>query len=113
MSTYQQHARIAKKIINLDRQAPNVCSWDDCPRDSTVLYVHIQCNHPVRRPCRQAQYQAVTAGDPGAHQRFAFCSERHMAYFVESQGWRALRLVEQNRGRSYGNLPTGSKNLPL
>jgi hypothetical protein len=112
-STYQIHARIAKKIINLDREANNKCCWDDCDKDSLALYVHIQCNHPVGWPCRRAQYIAMTHGEPGAHQRFAFCSERHQAYFVESQGWRATRLAEQNGGRVAGMLPTGSKNLAL
>jgi len=112
-STYQIHARIAKKIINLDLERNSTCFWSDCERDSLALYVHVQCNHPVDWPCRRAQWLAVTHGDPGAHQRFAFCSEKHQAYFVESQGWRATRLAEQNRGHVYGNLPTGSKNLAL
>lgn len=111
-STRQVHARIAKKIVNRDLERNNKCCWDDCDRDSTSLYVHIYCHHPVDWPCTRAQYLAVMAGDPGAHQRFAFCSERHQAYFVECGGWRATRLAEQT-GRVYGNLPTGSKNLAL
>ena len=111
-STYQIHARIAKKIINLDLERNNKCSWDDCDRDSTVLYVYIYCHHPVDRPCRVANRIALAHGDPGAHQKFAFCSEKHQEYFVWAGGWRALAMAE-SQGRIYGNLPTGSKNLAL
>ena len=111
MSTYRLHARIAKKIINFDRQAHNVCCWDDCERDSISLYVELYHHHPVGRPCGLADRIANSAGDY-AHQRFAFCSERHQAYFRNSGGWRALAMIDQ-QGRAYGNLPTGSKNLPL
>jgi hypothetical protein len=112
MSTYQVHARIAKKIINMDLERPNTCCWDDCSRDSTVLYRYRYHHHPASRPCATADATALAHGDPGAHQWFAFCSERHQAYFVSAGGWRALALVEST-GRAYGNLPTGSKNLPL
>lgn len=101
-----------RKIVNLDADRFMVCSWGECDRNAIQLYTHVQCNHPVQWPCTRAQWIAVSHGEPGAHTRFAFCSHRHMAYFVESQGWRALRLIEQT-GRGYGNLPTGSKNLPL
>ena len=113
MTTYRTHAIIAKKIINRDLERNNVCCWEDCERDSLALYVHIQCNHQVQWGCSYAQRVALAHGAHGAHQRFAFCSERHMAYFVESQGWRAMRLAEQTGGRVSGMLPTGSKGLPL
>ena len=110
-TTGQVHARIAKKIINLDREAPGVCCWDDCERHSTVLHRYRYHHHPAGRNCDEADRIAVATGDP-QHQWFAFCSERHQAYFVHSGGWRALALIE-SQGRAYGNLPTGSKGLGL
>jgi|SRR5215472_8148716 len=110
-TTGQVHARIAKKIINLDRESPNLCCWDDCERPSTVLYRYRYHHHPAGRPCDQADRIAMATGDP-QHQWFAFCSERHQGYFVYSGGWRAVAMIE-SQGRAYGNLPTGSKSLGL
>lgn len=108
MTTRQVHARIAKKIINMDTQRHNVCCWDDCERDSTVLYRHLQHHHPVNWGCAYADQMALSHGANTPHQWFAFCSERHLQYFVNSQGHRALAMI-QSQGRAYGNLPVGAK----
>jgi len=101
-----------RKVINLDLERNNVCCWDDCERDSTSLYRYRYHHHPVNRPCDLADRIALSHGDPGSHQWFAFCSERHLAYFVNCQGWRSLAMA-QSQPHIYGNLPTGSKGLPL
>jgi hypothetical protein len=107
----RDHARVEKRIINLDTERPNVCCWDDCERLSTQLHRYRYCHHPVDRPCRVADRIALETGDP-QHQWFAFCSHRHMEYFVYSGGWRATWMIE-SQGRAYGNLPTGSKGSRL
>ena len=111
MTTYQAHARIAKKIINHDAYGtPNLCMWDDCEREATSIYQYHECRHPVGWDCRYANRLAAAHGSTGAHIWMAFCSERHLLYFRWSGGWRALAMIE-DQGRAYGNLPRGSKGL--
>lgn len=114
MSTsYQAHARIAKKIINHDAYGvPLLCMWDDCQRPGLEMYRINECRHPVGWSCRDANRRALAYGDPGAHIWMAFCSERHLMFFRHSGGWRALAMIADT-GRAYGNLPRGSKGLGL
>jgi len=111
VTTYQSHARIAKKIINHDAGGVALpCMWDDCERDATTVYRFHGCRHPVGWSCQYANRLALLHGDAGAHIWFAFCSERHLMLFRHSEGWRALAMIE-DQGRAYGNLPRGSKGL--
>lgn len=111
MTTYQAHARIAKKIINHDAGGTAlVCMWDDCERPGRTTYQFRACRHPVGWPCQYADRMAAAHGATGAHIWMAFCSERHAVMFRYSEGWRALAMIE-DQGRAYGNLPRGSKGL--
>ena len=111
MTTYQTHARIAKKIINHDAWGTELpCMWDDCERKATTIYRFHACRHPVHWSCRYANRMALAHGDAGAHIWMAFCSLAHLMYFRHSEGWRALAMIEE-QGRAYGNLPVGSKGL--
>jgi hypothetical protein len=111
VSTYQTHARIARKIVNHDAHGTALlCMWDDCERAARQLYRFRGCRHPFHWTCRQADAMAAAHGSQGAHIWFAFCSERHAVFFRYSEGWRALAMIDQ-QGRAYGNLPTGSKGM--
>lgn len=111
MTTYQAHARIARKIINHDAHgAALVCMWDDCERAARTIYRFRACRHPVSWSCEGADRMAAVNGATGAHIWMAFCSERHAVYFRHSEGWRALAMIE-DQGRAYGNLPRGSKGI--
>lgn len=111
MTTYQAHARIARKIINHDAYGTELlCMWDDCERKATTVYQFHGCRHPVGWPCQYANRLALLNGGSGAHIWFAFCSEAHLTYFRYSEGWRALKMIEE-QGHAYGNLPIGSKGL--
>lgn len=110
-SRQQQHAQIARKIVNHDAYGTKlICMWDDCERAALQLYRFRGCRHPVHWTCAQADRMAASHGATGAHIWFAFCSERHAVYFRYSEGWRALAMLDQ-QGRAYGNLPVGSKGL--
>ena len=110
-STYQTHARIAKKIINQDNGGGRImCMWDDCEQQATTLYQYRECRHDPGRTCDQAETLARGHGDAGAHIWMAFCMERHLLYFRYSGGWRAHQLLAEG-GRAYGNLPRGSKGM--
>lgn len=91
-----QHAQLHRKIVinEGDHEETGgliLCAWEDCPRPGYSLYV-------VR----------VNYGSPGHPYvtRYAFCSERHMAYWVN-----ASRHDEQ-KGFN-GQLPAGMRNLSL
>ena len=115
-TTFQQHARLSKKIINLDRGeglgdvSPYLmCLWDECDRPATSLYQKRYCEHDARTPCQQADARALGAGaGRGAHYMTAFCSQRHLEYWWNATGGRALASLERS-GRAYGNLPAGSR----
>jgi hypothetical protein len=111
VTTYQAHARIAKKIINHDAYGvPLLCMWDDCERPGRTIYRFRACRHPVGWSCDRADAIAAEHGTGGPHIWMAFCSERHAVMFRYSEGWRALAMIDQ-QGRAYGNLPRGSKGL--
>ncbi len=112
MTTRQLHARIERKIINRDTERKNVCCWDDCDRDSTMLHRYLMHHHDTRMACAAADRVSLAHGGNTVHQWFAFCSERHRLMFVHSGGPRALAMIE-SQGRAYGNLPSGSKGTIL
>ena len=115
-TTYQEHARIARKIINMDRGeylgefSPYlVCLWDECDKAATTLHQKLYCEHDSRVSCQQADNRALSAGaNRGAHYMTAFCSQRHLEYWWNATGGRALASLERS-GRAYGNLPAGSR----
>jgi hypothetical protein len=112
----QGHARIGRKIINFDSGGYGVCAWGECDADANSLYqVRIHEHPPAfrydgRLYTRQAMCELVNAaaGDLGRHVWFAFCSERHKLYHVNSSGPNALHSIERT-GRAYGNLPVGDR----
>ena len=114
-TSFQAHARLQRKIINMDRAAIgvarpyNMCMWDECDRDSTSLYEKPYCEHDVRLGCEQADRIFIAAGaGRTAHTMMAFCSQRHLEYWFNATGGRALKSIDES-GRAYGNLPAGSR----
>lgn len=73
------HARISRKVINLDRDSKVLCAWDECSNDGYEL-------HKVRVNYGTAVAPHIL--------NYVFCSERHKQYFINSH-------------RRYGNLPPG------
>jgi hypothetical protein len=112
VTTYQAHARIAKKIINRDTDRHLVCGWDDCDRDALDMETYVYCDHPADWPCAYADRRYLATAGKTAHTNFAFCSTRHKRFFIASGGWRALAMIEAT-GRAYGNLPPGSRGTIL
>jgi hypothetical protein len=110
-TTRWEHARVMKRVINRDTEDRNYCCDPRCDdKRSYALYTHIQCLHDTRQGCRAADEMSIRHGGGTVHQRFAFCSERHMERFIWSQGWRAAYMIE-NYGRAGGDLPTGYRGL--
>jgi hypothetical protein len=97
--------RVEKLIINLDTCMPLTCAWDECTnraRTSHQVRVH---EHEGRCGSEQAQY--------GRHVIYAFCSDRHLAYWTYSSGRHAHDAAARNQGRIYGQLPPGMKRTIL
>jgi hypothetical protein len=107
-STFQQHARIERKMINLDRADPGpmMCAWSDCDRDGVSLYRARTCEHSPRYSCGQTD-QGIGGG---RHYWHVFCTDRHLQYHVASTGPRAAGTAERNQGRIYGMLPPGYRH---
>ncbi len=105
MLTNGQHARITRKVINLDSGTgrPIVCCWDDCERDGTELYKTVSHEHLKTVSCA-----AVNAGAPGKHVTFVFCSAGHKDLFDNATGGNALRSLSAT-GRAYGNHSVGMR----
>jgi hypothetical protein len=109
-------ARIGRKIINWDSGGYGICAWGECDQDANSLYRVRTHEHPQawryegRVYTRAALCELVdhAAGELGRHVWFAFCTERHMLYHVNSSGTNALRSIEST-GRAYGNLPVGDR----
>lgn len=107
-TTYQQHAIITKRVINLDHGEgrPISCAWPECERQATSLYELVQCEHSPMISC-----SAVDQGvGGGRHYRYAFCRERCRAYFAAAMGRLAHDTAARNRGRISGNLPPGYRH---
>ncbi len=110
MLTGRQHARITRKVINLDSGTgrPIVCAWDDCDRDGTTLYQTVSHEH-----LRNVRCEDVTAGAAlGKHVTFVFCSAGHKDLFDNATGGNALRSISAT-GRAYGNHSVGSRGTIL
>jgi hypothetical protein len=113
VSTYQQHARIYRKIINRNNGGKIMCMFADCERDGYENFVYVEHRHPgpyTERRCQGFDWYSLAAAGEPAHVRHAFCSERHRMMFVESGGWRVHRLLA-DRGHAFGYLPTGSRGM--
>ena len=105
-----QHARITRKIINMDSGTgrPIPCCWDDCERDATVLYETVAHEHLSSVRCAD-----VDAGRaPGRHYHYAFCSAGHKDLWDNATGRNAVRSIEST-GRAYGNHSVGSRGTIL
>lgn len=74
-TTAWQHARVQKRIINLDEGRNSTCAWDTCSNDSTSLYQFRQHEHVHSIACDSSLAR---------HIWWAFCCERHMTYFVNA-----------------------------
>lgn len=94
-SSAWQHARIHRKIIiNEDESTGQrgekiYCAWEDCDEDAYHLY-KVRVNYGMDGPARYG-------GQP-YNTWYAFCSERHRQYFINSH-------------RDHKNLPSGEKSL--
>jgi hypothetical protein len=85
--TRWQHARITRPVLSLDADRWLTCCWFECEKASydlhkAVVHDHARglcCDHPDAR-----------------HPQYAFCSERHKMYWVNSH-------------RAMGNLPAGDR----
>ncbi len=101
-----QHARITRKIINMDSGTgrPIPCVWDDCEKDATVLYETVAHEHLPNVRCSD-----VDAGLAlGRHYHYAFCSAGHKDLWDTATGTNALRSMEST-GRAYGNHSVGMR----
>jgi len=112
-TTFQQHARLDRRIINMDRAAVGEeqpygwCLWDECDRYSSTLYRKVWHQHDSRIPCEVADARAIQAGaGSGVHRMTAFCSDRHLKFWWNANGGAALASIDRT-GRAYGNLPAG------
>jgi len=121
-STEWLHARHDRAVINLDsggdRHIP--CVFADCDQDGRenhkiVQHEHLRHVHFDGRWLRgDSLCAAIDAGlIAGLHRTYVFCSERHKTAWLHSTGPRAQALADSNRGRVYGNLPTGYKGSML
>lgn len=100
-TTFQEHARLHRKIINHDQAGRKVlCAWADCDRDAFSMHevrTHehariIDCNSPMAR-----------------HITYAFCTDRHRMYWLASSGAMAKDTEARNNGNIAGMLPPGYK----
>jgi hypothetical protein len=99
------HARVERKIINHDLGGVySVCFWDECDRNSTSLYQIVNHEHARNIPCAHPLAQHCT---------YAFCTDRHMQYYLACTGKQALDTQERNRGRVGGMLPPGYKKAVI
>lgn len=118
-TTFQEHARIMRKVVNLDSGTGRkiICGFSDCERDGYENYKIVQHEH-IRaamvdgRTLRGDQLcEAIDAGMwPGIHRTYVFCSERHQAMFHFDHGPQGQAMLE-SRGGMYGYLPTGYRGL--
>lgn len=95
--------RVERLIINLDMAKPVTCAWDECDRPARTPYQVREHRHTSVHRCDDPWY--------GNHSTYAFCSERHLQYWVSSTGSRAHDLAARNQGRIYGQLPAGMKRM--
>lgn len=109
-TSYQVHARIQKKIINLDAGDGHaiVCCWSDCDRPGYAMYTHVFCEHDPGEPCERADTRLLGQAGRVAHLKFAFCSAGHLDYHRASEGGQALANIADT-GRAYGNHTPGSR----
>ena len=104
MTTYRQHAIIAKKIINRGSGRYIDCCWEDCWEPSTVLYQTVTHEH-----LRSVSCSDVDAGvAAGRHYHYTFCSEGHKDLWDNATGRNALESIERT-GRAYGNHSFGMR----
>ena len=98
-TTFQQHARLSKKIINYDQAGRKVlCAWDECDKDAYSLYEVRTHEHARSISCDSSLASHVT---------YPFCSERHKQYWLACTGEMARDTEARNNGRIAGMLPPG------
>ena len=114
-TTFQQHARIMRKVVNLDHQDGSKihCAFSDCDREGYQNYLRVQHEHLRRVTIDGKVYtgdrlcEAIDAGMyEGIHRRYIYCSERHMNMDHFGHGPQGVAMQE-SRGGMYGYLPTG------
>lgn len=104
-TTYQEHARLQRKIINHDRGGTKVvCAWDECDRDALTLHEVRNHEHAHSIPCDSSLAKHVI---------YAFCSERHKQYWLACSGPMARDTENRNSGRIAGMLPPGYRSSIL
>lgn len=98
-TTYQQHARLERKIINMDQNGAKVlCAWDECDRDGISLHEVRTHEHARNIGCESSLAKHIT---------YPFCSERHKQYWLACTGEMAKHTEARNNGRIAGMLPPG------
>jgi len=109
VTTSRAHAILQRKIINHDKGGTWIpCCWEDCDRPGYALYTHVYCEHDPREGCEHADRRLLPQAGRPAHLKFAFCSQRHMSYYVNAEGGNALESIART-GRAHGNLPVGER----
>ena len=104
-TTFQEHARLHRKIINHDRGGTKVlCAWDDCDRDAFSLFEVRQHEHLAGIDCDSSLARHIT---------YAFCTERHKQYWLACTGPMARETEARYNGRVAGMLPPGMRNTIL
>lgn len=115
-TTFQQHAQIMRKVVNLDSGTGRkiLCAFSDCERDGYENFKRVQHEHARRgvvdghRLQGDSMCEAVDAGVfPGLHRTFVYCSERHRA--LDHFGMQPE--MQESRGGIYGYLPTGYRGM--
>lgn len=109
-TTYQQHARIMRKIINHDSGGNRtiVCAWDECDRPGYQLYRTIYCQHPQNMSCQDAHDMLAVMHGQSAHYIMVFCSEQHRGFFRNNEGRNAKEGYAAGK-QMFGNLPAGMR----
>ena len=97
--------RVDRLIINLDTTLPVVCGWDTCDRPARTSYRVRTHEHRTGLDCGHVDQ---AGGMLGRHAIYAFCSEGHLGYWVDSSGRRARELEARRNGKIYGNRLPGA-----
>ena len=97
--------RVERLIINLDTAMPLTCAWDTCDRRARTTYQVRTHEHP---PVLDGSAVAQAGGAWGRHVIYAFCSEGHLGYWVDSSGRRARELEARRGGKIWGNRLPGA-----
>jgi hypothetical protein len=98
-TTFQEHARLQRKVLNLDRGGTHVmCVWADCDHDGYENHKVVLHEHARSIPCDSSLAK---------HIHLVFCSDRHKQYYLACSGPMAHDTEARHNGHIAGNLPPG------